>query len=254
MGEIQLFFALTPKGMQEYEGKKRHELGHYAVMLLNEFLSNSEESDSVPHSLAEMTGFTTVEANFNHLWALVGLSAYLVKGRKWKDIINTPVKTDIEIEQYFNNTRPELWLTWYRLKILPYSTEIRGRNSFGWYVKANNVFEAATAELVFAFMYSIKQPFKYCNKHNVFYFEACPYCTPEKELKKRFLGLLRMHKFRILENILTVEDGREEYVLSEIERINRKAQKGSLKQAIREYIELCRENALPTDWFSNYDL
>ncbi|MEQ2130389.1 hypothetical protein QTP99_10485 [Caldanaerobacter subterraneus KAk] len=245
----ELFFELSPRGIREYEltGEKwkKRNLGHYAVILLNEFTQN----EAVTSSLVEMTGYTTESEIVAYVYPLVLIGIYLAGGRRWKEMFNLPRGEDIQIEQYLDGTYPRLWNTWKSLEVLPYYTEIRGVKAFGWYVKVKNILEAALSELIFAFMYGIKKPFKVCKKHLAFYYDACPYCKPEKDLKKRFSNLLRQHKYRILNDVFPLEEGIKDYLVSEIERISRLK---SLSRAVKEYYDLCRENGLPTEWYENF--
>lgn len=243
--------------MQEYQwtnGRwKRLEPGHYAVVLLNEFLRFDDSKGPPPSSLVEMTGLSTGQDIIAHVWPLCIMAVYLAAGRRWRDMEILPRREDAELEVYLNNTRHELWAAWCKLEVLPFYAGLPRGSAFGWWVRAENTLEAATAELVLAFMHGVKRPFRVCEKHLAFYHSDCPYCRPEGEARKRFFSLLRQHKYRIMQGLFPLEEEVMEYVLGEIAEIQALARKGrALRPLIERYREVCRENGLPTDWAANY--
>jgi len=181
------------------------------------------------------------------------MAMYLAAGRRWKDMEILPRKEDAGIEQYLNGTCHELWNVWQRVQVLPFYAGLSRGDAFGWWCKTENALEAATAELVLAFIHGVKRPFSVCGKHMAFYHNECPRCKPESEARRRFFGLLRQHKRRLMEGKFQVEGEIKECVTAEIEAIRSEARKGrALRPLIERYRELCRENGLPTDWARNY--
>lgn len=254
---MELFFRITPKGMREYQWTndrwKRLEVGHYAAALLDEFLRYDDSKGPPPSSLVEMTGLSAEQDIVAHVWPLCIMALYLAAGRRWRDMEILPRREDAELEVYLNNTRPELWSVWHRIELLPFYAGLSRSNAFGWWARAETALEAAAAELVLTFMHGVKRPFRFCEKHMVFYHTECPHCRPEAEARKRFFGLLRQYKYRIMRNILPLEEEVREYVLGEIAEIQVFARKGrALRPLIERYREVCRENGLPTDWAANY--
>ncbi|MGB9662736.1 MAG: hypothetical protein ACPL5F_12130 [Moorellaceae bacterium] len=245
---MELFFRPVPGGMQEYlftgEKWQRVELGHFAVPLVNRLMQEG------PASLGRRLGLADEEETSRYLMPVAVMALFLAGGRGRKAMEGLPRKEDVELEVYMNGSCPELWAVWNRLQVLPFYARLPRANAFGWHVKAAGELEAAAAELTLAFMHGVRRPFKACRKHAALYHEECPVCKPEEQLRKRFLSLLRQHKSRLLYGAITVREW--EYTQAEIERIARKARTGSVRQAIREYYEVCREVGLPAGWYRNY--
>ncbi|SHF84728.1 hypothetical protein SAMN02746089_02653 [Caldanaerobius fijiensis DSM 17918] len=258
---MKLFFRMTARGMEElelmHEKWKHRELGHYAVGLLNEYLSHifENEDNPLPSSFVERTGVKAEE----QILPLITLAGYLAAGRRWENVLEENAGvfkqekfSDDALKHYFNVLQDNhLWSLWNKAVVLPYYTDsIRG-GAYGWFVTVENALEASAVELVLAFMYRVKKPFRFCRNHRVFYHgEQCPVCKPESEIKSSFLRLLRQHKYRVKNDEYVVND----YVISEIERIQKDMtdKNRSVKALIREYYDLCREEGLPVEWYGNY--
>ncbi|MEW8958903.1 MAG: hypothetical protein AB2448_07295 [Moorella sp. (in: firmicutes)] len=223
------------------------------MQLLNQFLRCGEGEGQPSSLLVEMTGLQSAETITACLWPLCLIAMYLAAGRKWRDMEILPRREDAEIEQYMNNTRHELWSVWQRVQVLPFYAGLSRGNAFGWCARVGNTLEAATAELVLAFIHGVKRPFRVCGKHMAFYHTECPRCRPESEARRRFFGLLRQHKRRLMAGEFRLEAQIKEYVASEIEAIQGEAREGrALRPLVERYRELCRENGLPTAWSRNY--
>jgi len=203
-----------------------------------------------PSPLVKRLGLADEEETGRYLMPLCVLAFFLAAGRGRKKVEALPRREDIELEAYLNGSCSELWVVWNRLQVLPFYAKLPRANAFGWHVRAADELEAAMAELTLAFMHGVRRPFKACKKHVALYHEECPICKPEEQLRKRFLSLLRQHKSRLHYGAIIV--GEYDYAWAEIDRIARKARPGSVRQAIREYYEVCREVGLPAGWYSNY--
>lgn len=249
--DMELFFRATRGKMREYQWTgdswKETELGHYTVQLLNEFLGEELEA------LREKTDLEDEKTLITYMWPLYCLALALVAGRKVREMEMLPQREDADIMTYFNTTRTELWDLWRRVDVLPFYAGLGRTNAFGWLAKVENTLEAATVELVLAFMHGIKRPFGLCVKHLTFYHEECPRCKPEAKVRSRFLGLLRQHKYRLQSGGFGLKPEIAKYVIGEIKGIQEAARKEkALKSLIARYTEVCRENDLPTAWVRQY--
>lgn len=156
---------------------------------------------------------------------------------------------------YLTGSDKGLWYLW--PEIWPF---FRKGNRLGWLVQTGSVLRAAAAEVVFCLQCGAKM-FKFCPQCHQAYFyhdEGCPRCQVAKEMRERFLGLLRKHKHEVARRMKDPSRKREKaerlsWAAREIEDLQNKLRDKPLtEEIILHYAQVCKSAGLPTRWMEKY--
>lgn len=213
----------APGREYEWTGKKWKKLpyGTYAMELAHRFLvDNHPPVESALPAVSMLLELVRGERTRLVEW-------WEGCGGLWKDLGR-------DIALYLSGEEKPLWNIWEGLKPYPYLAK---GNKLGWYVRVSDVVQAATAEMCIAYVNRWKPSIKICREHGrLFSSKRCPLCEAGKAGRKEFLNLLRVHRHRY------------KHLAGEIAQFSDKAVQAFDDSVMRDYLEFCRENNLPTGW------
>ncbi|KAF1083876.1 hypothetical protein SPSYN_03032 [Sporotomaculum syntrophicum] len=256
---MQLFFHTRGKKRVEYQWQDDKwtaiSFGSYAKDFLNACLDlgNADEyNTAIALGIAEeMAGVKGDEAITNIYWPVLLLAVELVSVKEFESESFYRIGKDsfptASLLPYITGQDIALWNEWTATFPEPYM--VTPGNKVGLLCTCGTIARAAIAELVVAFTLNKKTVLHFCKKCGRFYCgENCERCLPEALLKKRFLGLLRIHKsrYKTTDPEFTQEIGNLQIKLVEGQR--------ALSTAIKEYKETCREFGITTRWVKNYSV